>query len=224
FGSWRRGDQAYGDLTPTGERARSGRGAAQLRYTFASRTNEFVVFRRERPAPIPDSAYALGLWVYGDGSGNTLKVWVRDAEGEVLQFTLGAIGPPGWCILEAPIVGVAPEWDRISGNGNGRVDFPARLDAIVLDDAPDDLASGGTIYLDDLFAVSGPEAYDAQFQRGDTTIDVLWAPAPVRASIRTGASTADLVTRDGGSSTIIASEGRLVIDLGPAPVYVVHRR
>jgi hypothetical protein len=79
-------------------------------------------------------------------------------------------------------------------------------------------------YLDDLFAISGPEAYDAQFQRGDATIDVLWAPTPVRASIRTSASTAVLVTRDGTTSTIVASENRLVIDLGPAPVYVVHRR
>ncbi|MDW8147521.1 MAG: glycosyl hydrolase [Roseiflexaceae bacterium] len=224
FGAWRRGDQAYGDFTPSSSQVRSGRGAAELRYAFSSRANEFVVFRRERPAPIPDSSYALGMWVYGDGSGNTLKVWVRDAEGEVLQFALGVIGPPGWRILEAPIAGIAPEWDRISGSGNGRVDFPARLDAVVLDDLPDAFAGGGVVYLDDLFAISGPEAYDAQFQRGDTTIDVLWAPTPVRASIRTGASTATLVTRDGATSTINASEGRLVLDLGPAPIYVVHRR
>jgi hypothetical protein len=166
----------------------------------------------------------LGVWVYGDGSGNTLKVWIRDAEGEVLQFALGAVGPPGWRILEAPISGTVPPWDRISGNGNGRIDAPARLDAIVLDDAPDAFVGGGTIYLDDMFAISGPEAYDAQFRRGDIAIDVLWAPAPVRASISTSASTATLITRDGATTTIVASDGRLVIDLGPAPVYVVHRR
>ncbi len=223
FGVWRRGDQAYGDFTPSSERVRSGRGAAQLRYTFPSRANEFVVFRRERPTPIPDGSYALGIWVYGDGSGNTLKVWIRDAKGEVLQFALGTIGPPGWRILEAPITGVAPQWDRISGNGNGRIDFPARLEAIVLDDTPDSFTGSGTIYLDDLFAVSGPEAYNAHFQRGDATIDVLWAPTPVRASIRTSTSTATLITRDGATSTIVASEGRLVLDLGPAPVYVIHR-
>jgi hypothetical protein len=75
-----------------------------------------------------------------------------------------------------------------------------------------------------MFAISGPEAYDAQFRRGDIAIDVLWAPAPVRASISTSASTATLITRDGATATIVASDGRLVIDLGPAPVYVVHRR
>jgi hypothetical protein len=224
FGSWRRGDQTYGDFTPTGERVRSGRGAAQLCYFFPSRANEYVVFRRERPVPVPDGTYALGMWVYGDGSGNTLKVWLRDAEGEVLQFALGAVGSPGWRMLEAPIGGTVPPWDRISGNGNGRIDAPARLDAIVLDDAPDAFVGGGTIYLDDMFAISGPEAYDAQFRRGDIAIDVLWAPAPVRASISTSASTAALITRDGAATTIVASDGRLVIDLGPAPVYVVHRR
>lgn len=224
FGAWRRGDQEFGDFTSSGERVRSGRGAARLRYLFPSRANEFVVFRRERPAPIPDGSYALGVWVYGDGSGNTLKVWIRDAEGEVLQFALGTVGPPGWRILEAPIIGSVPSWDRIWGSGNGRIDFPARLDAIVLDDTPDAFAGGGTIYLDDMFAISGPEAYDAQFQRGDVTIDVLWSPTPVRASIRTSVSTATLVQRDGATSTIVASDGRLVVDLGPAPIYIIHRK
>ena len=46
--------------------------------------NDYVVFRRDRPAPIPGAPYALGLWVYGDGSGHTIKVWLRDAEGELL--------------------------------------------------------------------------------------------------------------------------------------------
>lgn len=224
FGSWRRGDQTYGEFAPTGERVRSGRGAARLSYSFPTRANEYVVFRRERPAPVPGAPYAIGVWVYGDGSGNTLKIWLRDAEGEVLQFALGTIGPPGWRLLETPIGATVPAWDRISGSGNGRLDFPARLDAVVLDDSPDAFAGNGVIYLDDMVAISGPEAYDAQLQRGDQAIDALWAPAPVRASIRTSAPTATLMTRDGATSTIAASNGRLVIDLGPAPVYIIHRR
>lgn len=224
FGSWRRGDQNYGDFTPANDQVRSGRGAARLSYRFPTRSNEYVIFRRERPALIAGTPYALGIWVYGDGSGNTLKVWLRDAEGEILQFALGTIGPPGWRLLEAPIGGNVPSWDRVGGNGNGRLDFPARLDAIVLDDAPDAFAGDGVIYLDDLFVVSGPEAYDAQLQRGDEAIDVLWSPTRVRASIRTAAPTALLVTRDGAPTTIAAANGRLVLDLGPAPVYVTHRR
>ena len=53
------------------------------------------------------------------------------AEGEVLQYTLGTVGPPGWRLLQAPIGGSVAPGDRITPGGNGRLDTPARLYAIV---------------------------------------------------------------------------------------------
>lgn len=223
-GFWKRGDQPNGTLTPTADVVRSGSGAARLSYRFATPGNDYVVFTRDRPTPIPGQPDALGLWVYGDGSGHALRVWLRDADGELLQYTLGGVGVAGWRMLKAPLDAPVQPWDRISQGGDGRLDFPASVAAIVLDDAPDSAIGSGTIYLDDLTAISGTEAYDIQLQRGAQSIDVLWAPEPVLASIRTSAPSGQVVRQDGAQTTATASQGRLTVQLGPSVQYVTHAR
>lgn len=222
LGAWRRGDQPYGTLSATDALQHSGRAAVRLQYDFPTTGNDYVVFRRDQPAAIPGQPYALGLWVYGDGSGNTLKIWLRDAENEVLQYTLGTVGPVGWRLLQAPLGATVPDWDRITPGGNGRLDFPARLDAIVLDDAPDAFRGSGTLYLDDLIAISGAEAYKLEVRNDTTLLDVLWAPIPVRAWIASAGSSAIVVDRDGVEHIAAVSNGRLSLDLGPAPIFVRH--
>jgi hypothetical protein len=224
FGAWRRGEQPNGTLTPSSAQTHSGHTAAQLSYSFPTTGNDYVIFRRDRAAPIPGAPYALGLWVYGDGSGHTLKVWLRDAEGEVLQFALGTVGPRGWRLLQAPIGGTVGAWNRITKDGNGRLDFPVRLDSIVLDDGDDRFVGGGAILLDDLIAISGPEAYDLQLQQGDAAIDVLWSPENLPAAITTLSATAVVTDRDGAERQVAAVDSKITLDLGPAPVYVRHRR
>jgi hypothetical protein len=223
-GAWRRGDQPNGALGATSQRTHSGSGAVRLDYSFPSNGNDYVVFRRDRPAPIPGAPYALGMWVYGDGSGHTLKVWLQDTRGELLQYALGTVGPPGWRLLEAPLGGSVASWNRISPGGDGQLEFPARVAAIVLDDGDDRFAGSGAIILDDLIAISGPEAYDLQLRRGDTVVDVLWAPEGLRAAIRSRAANAQVVAIDGAVSTATASDGKLSFNLGPAPIYVQHQR
>ncbi|MDQ2998788.1 MAG: glycosyl hydrolase [Chloroflexota bacterium] len=224
FGAWRRGDQPNGTLTASGAQAHSGHTAAQLTYSFPSSGNDYVTFRRDRAAAIPGEPYALGLWVYGDGSGHTIKVWLRDAKGEVLQFALGTVGPRGWRLIQAPIGGTAGSWNRITKNGNGRLDFPAHLDSIVLDDGDDRFIGAGTILLDDLIAISGPEAYDLQLQQGTTAIDVLWSPESLPAAITSASPSANITDRDGAERKVAVQDGKITLDLGPAPVYVRHRR
>ena len=222
FGAWRRGDQPNGMLTPTSTQTHSGRTGARLDYTFPSRGNDYVVFLRDRPAFIPGAPYALGVWVYGDGSGHQLKLWLQDATGELLQFTLGTIGPPGWRLLEAPISGIVPVWNRINTAGDGKVQFPARIAALVLDDGDDQFIGSGSIVLDDIIALSGPEAYDFQLRQNNTTIDILWAPQGQRAAIRTQAEQAAVIAIDGSLSTASATDGKLTFSLGPSPIYVRH--
>jgi len=224
FGAWRRGDQPNGAFSPTDQLAHSGHAAAQLNYHFPSEGNDYVVFQRDRPAPIPGAPYALGVWVYGDGSGHRLKIWLRDAEGEVLQYTLGTIGPPGWRLLEAPIGGPVAAWNRISQNGNGQLDFPARVAAIVLDDGDDRFVGDGAFVLDDLIAISGPEAYDLQLNQGGAALDVLWSPTGLRAAISSKAVTAEVLGADESRQTIAVKNGRISLGLGPSPIYVRHQR
>lgn len=161
FGAWRRGDEPYGTFEQTSERVHSGRYAAKLVYDFPAVEKNYVVFRRQPPAPIPGQPGALTLWVFGDGSNHFLNAWVRDSAGEVRSFTLGRISHSGeWQAMTAALDTSAP-WPQgnISGPDNGRLDYPISLDAFVLDGVPDKGGPfSGIIYLDDLSASEAPPA------------------------------------------------------------------
>ncbi|HET9221793.1 MAG TPA: flagellar filament outer layer protein FlaA, partial [Roseiflexaceae bacterium] len=191
---------------------------------FSTRDNDYIVFQRAQRVALPGEPYAIGLWVYGDGSGGSIKVWLRDATGETLQFALGTLGPPGWRLLQVPVGVRVGQGDRLTAGGDGRLDFPARLDAIVLDDAPDSFVGDGTIYVDDLIAISGPEAYDLELRRGETKLDVLWASGSIGATLSSKGARARVIDRDGLRSSTPVTNGKIELNLGPAPIYVVHSR
>ncbi|NTU82653.1 MAG: cellulase family glycosylhydrolase [Chloroflexales bacterium] len=220
---WRRVSQPNGTLRPSA-RAHGGQGSAELSYSFSTRENDYVAFEREQPIPLEGQPYALGAWVYGDGSTHGVKVWLRDAEGEVLQFVLGPAGAPGWHFLRTPIGGEVEPGNVIVPGGNRRVDFPAALQAIVLDDLVDGFVGDGTIWLDDLSVISGHEVYDLRLERGGEALDILWSPPGARVNLATSASTARLIDQGGAESPLPAQDGRLRVNLGPAPVYLWHRR
>jgi hypothetical protein len=93
FGGWRLGDQHYGSLTQSSEQAHGGTHSTKLAYDFPVVDNEFVVFLNTSGVALPGNPTALSLWVYGDGSGHYLNVWVKDSAGQVRQFTFsGASG------------------------------------------------------------------------------------------------------------------------------------
>ena len=93
----------------------------------------------------------------GDGSGHFLNVWIQDSQGEVRAFHFGAVPEAGtWHKLTAALDTTAP-WPQghISGPDNGKLDYPIKLYALVLDGVPDGTASQGTIYLDDIMVAPG---------------------------------------------------------------------
>lgn len=222
FGAWSVGAQKYGTFTQSSAQVHSGSAAAQLSYNFPGGGNDFVVFQPGSPLAIPGSPGQLGIWVYGDGSGHALKVWLRDSQGEVLQFRLGFVGSPGWQFLAAPINGSVESFNRISGGGNLRLDFPVSLTALVLDDEPDSASGGGTIYLDDLTAVTGPAAYGARFARGSGVVDVLWAPETTQISLPTQSGQGTRVEVWGETKTEMASGGQFTLAVGANPIFLSH--
>jgi polysaccharide biosynthesis protein PslG len=224
FGVWLRGDQPYGRFSSTNLLQQAGAQAAQLTYQFPTRNNDYVVFRRAPAIPIPGNPYAIGAWVYGDSSGHTLKIWLRDAEDEILQYALGSVGPAQWRFMQAQLGKSVPTWDRITSGGNGKLDTPVRIEALVLDDAPNSSISSGTIYIDTITAMSGPEGYNLRLQRADAFVDVLWAPQPILVSIASNAASVLVSERNGQQRTIKANNGRVVVQIGPAPIYLQQPR
>jgi hypothetical protein len=223
-GGWVRPSQPNGRIGSTTATAHGGDRAARLDYRFSTRDNDYIVFQCAQRVALPGEPYAIGLWVYGDGSGGSIKVWLRDATDETLQFTLGTVGPPGWRLLQVPVGVRVGQGDRLTAGGDGRLDFPARLDAIVLDDAPDGFVGNGTIYVDDLIAISGPEAYDLELRRGETKLDVLWASGSIGATLSSKGARARVIDRDGLRSSTPVTNGKIELSLGPAPIYLVHSR
>ncbi|PDW03994.1 cellulase family glycosylhydrolase [Candidatus Viridilinea mediisalina] len=222
---WQRPHQANGTLHPSGH-SREYEQAAELHYRFMTSGNDYVVFKHEPPIPIPSQAHALGAWVYGDGSTHLLRVRIRDAQGEVLQYTLGPVGAPGWHFIQTPLGGAVEPGNVIVpvAGGNRRLDFPAELVSIILDDFVDSFIGSGVIWIDDLRIVSGHEIYNLRLLRGNDALDILWSPPGARANLATANRSGILVERDGNQSFVPAEEGRLSFNLGPAPVYVWHRR
>jgi polysaccharide biosynthesis protein PslG len=221
---WRRVSQPNGVLQASGEQIQSGAASAKISYSFTTRQNDYLAFERNEPLPLPGEPHALGIWVYGDNSTHGVKVWLRDSEGELLQFVLGSVGPPGWHFISTPIGGPVEAGNRLANVRNAQLDFPVSLVAIVVDDITDGFTGAGTIYLDNLTVIGGHETYDLRLQRGDESLDILWSPPGARLRLNTLAPQGTLVDMLGRSTTLPNEEGQLRINLGPAPVYVWHRR
>jgi hypothetical protein len=153
FGTWRRGDESWGEFTQSGERAANGKYAGKLTYDFPADVpggHNYVVFRRT--IPIAGEPTALEMKVYGDGSGNFLNIWVQDAKKQLWQFSFGQIDHTGWETMRAPL-DPSLDWPVQPVDGNATaLRYPLQFFALLLD-YPTDNAAAGTIYVDDLRAV-----------------------------------------------------------------------
>jgi len=102
--------------------------------------------------PILSSAFkegvktlGLGIWIYGDKSGNVFNVRMVDKEGEVwLPLGSVVIDWEGWKYLEVEINENCRHW----GGKNGIIDYPLRFSLIEF--MYHGGATEGTIYIDNL--------------------------------------------------------------------------
>lgn len=162
FGAWKRGNETWGTFTASGEQTKSGKVAGKLNYQFPATSNNYVVFRRS--IPIAGAPTAITAWVHGDDSSNFLNLWVVDAKNQQWQFTFGQIKHSGWKQMTA-FMDVNQGWPNqlISGSAlnSPQLIYPVRFDALVLDGYREDKEMSGTIYIDDLYAVSGVPSVSA---------------------------------------------------------------
>jgi hypothetical protein len=151
---WKRGDQPYGEFSRSTAQVHGGQYAGQLTYNFPSPDNDYVIFLQSRP--LAGQPNAISAWVYGDGSGHFLNIWIKDAAGQTWQMTFGQVKHTGWQQMAA-ILDPGQPWPsgHISGPDNGAIDYPISFQALVLDDVPDTYSGSGTIYIDDLSSQEG---------------------------------------------------------------------
>ncbi len=97
--------------------------------------------------PISGQPTALGLWVYGDGSGNILNMRYVDSTGQTFQTSAGALDWKGWRFVEFSLApDRASHW---SGANDGVIHYPIAFDTVALVDSKDRGGGNGRIWVTD---------------------------------------------------------------------------
>ena len=154
--SWKLGDQANGSFSRSASQVHGGSYAGQLDYDFPTAGNDFVVFRQTHA--LAGEPTALTAWVYGDGAGHFLNIWIKDSAGQTWGMTFGQVKHTGWQQMTAALDPAQP-WPSgpIDGPDNGQIDYPISFQALTLDDGNDSFSGQGTLYIDDLSSQEGTE-------------------------------------------------------------------
>ncbi|MCS6829354.1 MAG: cellulase family glycosylhydrolase [bacterium] len=114
--------------TPLGVRM-----AVRLDYYFGKGWRFACVNLPEKFVPIEGKPKAVGMWVYGDGSGNMLRCRITDSTGQTFQPDYGPLTWKGWRFVTMRLDGGFPGfW---GGKGDGVVRYPIRWEAVVLVDS-----------------------------------------------------------------------------------------
>jgi len=114
--------------TPLGVRA-----AARLDYHFAKGWRFACVNVPESNMPIEGKPKAVGMWVYGDGSGNFLRCRITDSTGQTFQPNYGPITWKGWRFVTMRLDGGFPGfWGGVK---DGVLHYPIRWEAVALVDS-----------------------------------------------------------------------------------------
>jgi hypothetical protein len=88
---------------------------------------------------------ALGLWLYGDGQGNSPRLRIVDSTGQTFQPESDPIDWNGWRYVLFPMDGSrGGHW---GGANDGVIHYPIRFDTLFLLDSPGGKATQGTIYI-----------------------------------------------------------------------------
>lgn len=116
------------ELTPSGLRS-----ALQLSYRFAKGWRFACANLPENMVRIDGKPRAVGMWVYGDGSGNMLRCRITDSTGQTFQPDYGPITWRGWRFVTMRLDGGFPGfW---GGPADGVLRHPIRWESVVLVDS-----------------------------------------------------------------------------------------
>jgi hypothetical protein len=140
-------------LFQTQAQVQGGTYAAKLTYNFPAVEKDYVVFMQSRSIAGQPNTFAA--WVYGDGSGHFLNLWIMDVQNEIWAVHLGKVGGTGWRQMTGNLAPGLP-WPagHVTGPDNGVVDYPVRFYALVLD-RPGTGAQQGEIYIDEITGWAG---------------------------------------------------------------------
>ncbi len=94
--------------------------------------------------PIEGQPKSLGLWIYGDNSGNVLRLRYQDAGGQTFQPNGTSVNWQGWKYYEFPLDATGGHW---GGANDGKLTYPLELESLLIFDSNKSENNRGAIYL-----------------------------------------------------------------------------
>ncbi len=118
----------------------------RIRYRFdAGWKFANLVPRQEPTRAIEGKPSELRMWVFGDGTGNRLRLRFTDKTGQTFQPDGGAMDWRGWrCVTFAISADGSGHW---GGADDGVIHYPIHWDSLLLIDSAKQQKTEGTVYL-----------------------------------------------------------------------------
>ena len=150
LGAWTEGDNkiagsASAELADAPEPPVAGMGKA-VKITYRLGNGWRYAVATPKANAIDFEAKELGMWLYGDGSGNKLVCRVADKTGQVFQASYGAITWTGWRWVTMRFAG--DDVYHFGGANDGVIHYPIKLQSMVLlDNAKREVDKDLTVYV-----------------------------------------------------------------------------
>jgi hypothetical protein len=106
--------------------------AIQADYQFAAGWKYTPIRIAKEGADIEGKPAIVGMWVFGNASGDVLRCTVRDSTGQTFQHTYGPVTWTGWKWITMPLDGAdAGHW---GGANDGAIHYPIQWESPMLID------------------------------------------------------------------------------------------
>ena len=142
-----------------------GNQAIKMTYTFNKDVNKQVAYTVfDKPVVIPEDARSLNMWIYANGQGDTLKVQVEDASGQVHYLNLAdTLNHKGWKYM--------------SVNLPKEIKLPAKMTKLYTYALENPQKRTSAIYVDHVSITRGQRDGVGSNTRSDYLFDPLYKPS-----------------------------------------------
>jgi hypothetical protein len=149
WGVLRGGQNAMATLQRDTAEKRSGVASLRVDYEFVGKP-DYEYIQTNTPLDLPEPGPGIGFWLKHDGTPFPVRLRVTDSSGETHQVDLLCSTEPGWQFVAGTLVGRTTAW---GGDGNGRLDYPCKLNGLCVDRPKRGYVGKGSLWIDDLALV-----------------------------------------------------------------------
>lgn len=138
-------EQSLSVAQPPGGPSPSGAASLKLTYRFEPGW-KFVQVQplTDTLKTVQGQPKALGLWIYGDGSENVIRMRFRDSTGQTFQPNGTVMNWKGWRYYEFPIDNTGGIW---GGAKDSQIHWPIQVDTLFLFDSKSFPVNKGDVYI-----------------------------------------------------------------------------